>query len=50
MVLHPVIANLALSPVFAPVVRTFMAPPHVATRPLAALAEDIPENGGGITV
>lgn len=43
MVLHPVMANLALSPVLAPVVRTFMEPPHVATRPLAGLAEDIPE-------
>ena len=40
MVLHPVMANLALSPVLAPAVRTFMKPPHVATRPLAALAED----------
>ena len=46
MVLHPVMANLALSPVLAPVVRTFMEPPHVATRPLAALAEDIPETAG----
>lgn len=50
MVLHPVMANLALSPVFAPVVRTFMEPPPVATRPLAALAEDIPEKAGTITV
>jgi hypothetical protein len=40
MVLHPVMANLALSPVLALVVRTFMEPPHVATRPLAALADD----------
>lgn len=46
MVLHPVMASLALSPVLAPVVRTFMEPPHVATRPLAALAEDIPETAG----
>jgi hypothetical protein len=50
MALHPVMANLALSPVFAPVVRTFMEPPHVATQPLAALAEDIPETAGTITV
>ena len=50
MVLHPVMASLALSPVFAPVVRTFMEPPPVATRPLAALAEDIPEKAGTITV
>ncbi|MGH3068452.1 MAG: hypothetical protein ACRDNW_26845 [Trebonia sp.] len=40
MVLHPVMANLALSPVLAPVVRIFMEPPHVATRPLAALGGD----------
>jgi hypothetical protein len=39
MVLHPVMANLTLSPVLAPAVRTFMEPPYVATRPLAALAE-----------
>jgi hypothetical protein len=50
MVPQPVMANLALSPVFAPVVRTFMEPPHVAARPLAALAEDIPETAGIITV
>jgi hypothetical protein len=50
MVPHPVMANLALSPGLALVVRTFMKPPRVATRPFAALAEDIPENGGGITV
>ena len=50
MVPHPVMANLALSPVLAPVVRTFMEPPHVATRLLAALAEDIPETAGAITV
>jgi hypothetical protein len=50
MVPQPVMANLALSPVFALVVRTFMEPPHVATRPLAALAEDIPETAGTITV
>jgi hypothetical protein len=40
MVLHPVMANFALSPGLALVVRTFMEPPHVATRPLAALSED----------
>jgi hypothetical protein len=40
MVPHPVMANLALSPVLALVVRTFMEPPHVGTRPLAALADD----------
>jgi hypothetical protein len=40
MVLHPVMANFALSPRLALVVRTFMEPPHVATRPLAALSED----------
>jgi hypothetical protein len=40
MVLHPVMANLALSPVLALVERTFMEPPHVATRPLAARADD----------
>jgi hypothetical protein len=50
MVPHPVMANLALSPGLALVVRTFMEPPHVATRPLAALAEDIPETAGTITV
>jgi hypothetical protein len=41
MVLHPVMANFALSPGLALVVRTLMKPPHVATRPLAALSEDI---------
>jgi hypothetical protein len=40
MVLHPVMANFALSPRLALVVRTFMEPPHVATRPLAAHSED----------
>ena len=40
MVPHPVTANLALSPGLALVVRTFMEPPHVATRPFAALSED----------
>ena len=40
MVPHPVMANLALSPGLALVVRTFMEPPHVATRPFAALSED----------
>jgi hypothetical protein len=40
MVLHPVMANFALSPGLALVVRTFMEPPHVATRPLAARSED----------
>ena len=50
MVPLPVMANLALSPGLALVVRTFMEPPHVATRPLAALAEDIPETAGTITV
>jgi hypothetical protein len=49
MVPQPVMANLALSPVLALVVRTFMEPPQVATRPLAALAEDIPETAGIIT-
>jgi hypothetical protein len=46
MVLHPVMANFALSLGLALVVRTFMEPPHVATRPFAALAEDIPETAG----
>ena len=40
MVLNPVMAHLALSPGLALAVRTFMEPPHVATRPLTALAED----------
>jgi hypothetical protein len=40
MVPHPVMANLALSPGLALVVRTFMEPPHVATRQFAALSED----------
>jgi len=40
MVPHPVMANLALSPGLALALRTFMEPPHRATRPLAALAED----------
>jgi hypothetical protein len=46
MVPHPVMANLALSLGLALVVRTFMKPPRVATRPFAALAEDIPETAG----
>ena len=41
MVLHPVTANFALSLGLALVVRTFMEPPYVATRPMAALSEDI---------
>ena len=41
MVPHPVMANLALSPGLALVVRTFMEPPHLATRPLTARPEDI---------
>ncbi len=41
MVLHPVMANFALRPGLALVVRTLMEPPHVATRPLAALSEDL---------
>jgi hypothetical protein len=49
MVLNPVMAILALSPVFAPAARTFMEPPHLATRPWAALAEDIPETAVAIT-
>ena len=49
MVPHPVMANLALNLVLAPVARTFMAPPHVAAWPLAALAGDIPETAGVIT-
>ena len=40
MVPHPVMANLALSPGLALVVRTFMKPPQVATRPFAALSQD----------
>ncbi len=40
MVLNPVMAHLALSPGLALAVRTFMEPPHVAIRPLTALAED----------
>jgi hypothetical protein len=50
MVLHPVMANFALSPGLALVVRTFMEPPHVATRPLAAVRRHIPETARGITV
>jgi len=38
MVLNPVMAHLALSPGLALAVRTFMEPPHVATRPLTTLA------------
>jgi hypothetical protein len=49
MVLNPVMAILALSPVFALAARTFMEPPHLATRPWAALAEDIPETAVAIT-
>jgi hypothetical protein len=40
MVPQPVMANLALSPGLALVVRTFMKPPQVATRPFAALSQD----------
>jgi hypothetical protein len=40
MVPHPVMASLALSPGLALVVRTFMKPPQVATRPFAALSQD----------
>jgi hypothetical protein len=40
MVPHPVMANLALSTGLALVVRTFMKPPQVATRPFAALSQD----------
>jgi hypothetical protein len=47
MVPHPVMANLALSPVLALAVRTFMEPPHVATWPLAALADDTSPNRRG---
>lgn len=47
MVPQPVTANLALSPVLAPVVRTFMEPPHVATRPWAAPGENTPRERRG---
>ena len=40
MVPHPMMADLALSPGLALVVRTFMKPPQVATRPFAALSQD----------
>jgi hypothetical protein len=40
MVPHPVMANLALSPGLALMVRTVMKPPQVATRPFAALSQD----------
>jgi hypothetical protein len=40
MVPHPVMASLALSPGLALMVRTFMKPPQVATRPFAALSQD----------
>ena len=46
MVLHPVMANLALSPVFAPVVRTFMEPPHVATRRWPRSPKTFPKRRG----
>jgi hypothetical protein len=46
MVPQPVMANLALSPVFAPVVRTFMEPPHVATRPLPRSPKTFPKRRG----
>jgi hypothetical protein len=46
MVPHPMMADLALSAGLALLVRTFMEPPRVATRPFAALAEDIPETAG----
>lgn len=47
MVPQPVTANLALSPVLAPVVRTFMEPPHVAARPWAAPGENTPRERRG---
>jgi hypothetical protein len=47
MVPHPVMAHLALSPVLTLAVRTFMEPPHVATWPLAALADDTSPNRRG---
>ena len=51
MVPNPLMANLALSPVLALVVRTFMEPPYVATRPFAALAEaSSPETARAINV
>ena len=40
MVPHPMMADLALSLGLALVVRTFMKPPQVATRPFAALSQD----------